>query len=249
VVIARRVGWPSWLHWTPEWAALLDPSQAAVCFVYREGRSSQWNEFEADGVAALVWLLHGALGDQLRNEVDPTTGRVKLASDRRYSHADFWSKGVGIVTPHRAQQALIVTKLQRLFQGQAATPAQIREAVDTVERFQGQQRDVMIATFALGDPDAIRHEDEFSYEPQPFQCHGVSRPRQTRRPRVPGSRESLATRSGRAKAVRSPQGICGDVLCQHSPDDSRSLGESHAQHCTGDVPVAIIDTIDNSAAL
>jgi DNA replication ATP-dependent helicase Dna2 len=30
-----------------------------------------------------------------------------------------------------------------------------------VERFQGQERDVMIASFALGDPDAIREEDEF----------------------------------------------------------------------------------------
>ena len=40
-------------------------------------------------------------------------------------------------------------------------PALIRDAVDTVERFQGQQRDVMLATFALGDPDAIATEDEF----------------------------------------------------------------------------------------
>jgi superfamily I DNA and/or RNA helicase len=77
-----------------------------------------------------------------------------------YSSDDFWKFGVGVVTPHRAQQALVVSGLQRLF-GPAVPPSTIRESVDTVERFQGQQRDVMIATFALGDPDAISDEDEF----------------------------------------------------------------------------------------
>ena len=32
-----------------------------------------------------------------------------------------------------------------------------------MERFQGQQRDVIIASFGLGDPDLIRAEDEFLY--------------------------------------------------------------------------------------
>ena len=74
---------------------------------------------------------------------------------------EFWRRGIGIVTPHRAQQALIVAKLQQVFGSLGVSTQLIRDAVDTVERFQGQQRDVIIASFALGDQDAIQEEDEF----------------------------------------------------------------------------------------
>ena len=151
-------GWPQTLYWTPEWTSLLDADQRTVCFVYPEGRSSQWNQFEADAIASLVWLLNGRLGEQLQNE-RAASGPAIPTSGQPYSLQDFWAKGVGIVTPHRAQQALIVSRLQSIFQAQGTHG--IREAVDTVERFQGQQRDVMLATFALGDPDAISVEDEF----------------------------------------------------------------------------------------
>ncbi|MCA9627463.1 MAG: AAA family ATPase, partial [Myxococcales bacterium] len=151
--------WPAHLYWTPEWATFLDPMQPCSVFVYDEGRSSQWNPFEADAVASLLWLLSGCMSSQLANELD-RLGTVKARSASRYSSEDFWKFGVGVVTPHRAQQALVVSSLQRTF-GLAVPPSRIRESVDTVERFQGQQRDVMIATFALGDPDAISDEDEF----------------------------------------------------------------------------------------
>lgn len=156
---APPANWPSHLFWTPEWSALLDPNHPCSVFVYDEGRSSQWNPFEANAVASLIWLLADKMASQLANELD-IQGAPIAGSGALYSSMDFWSKGIGVVTPHRAQQGLVVSGLQRLF-GPTVPPNRIRESVDTVERFQGQQRDVMIATFALGDPDEIRNEDKF----------------------------------------------------------------------------------------
>ncbi|GMU20605.1 MAG: hypothetical protein AMXMBFR13_07020 [Phycisphaerae bacterium] len=157
---SRPGNWPTDLHWCPEWASLLDPAQPAVCFVYQEGRSSQSNRFEADAVSALIWLLHGRLADRLQNERDPA-GRTIPRSTTPYTPQEFWEKAVGVVTPHRAQQGLVVSRLQQLFASTGVDQRAIRNAVDTVERFQGQQRDVIIASFALGDPDQIGEEDEF----------------------------------------------------------------------------------------
>jgi superfamily I DNA and/or RNA helicase len=158
----QPANWPESLCWTPAWTALLDPRHPAVCFVYDEGRASQWNPFEADAVAALITLLNGRVAAQLHGERDINGQLIQEGLAQPYSPLQFWRQAVGVVTPHRAQQALIVNRLQQIFgEGNPEAMAAIRDAVDTVERFQGQQRDVMIASFALGDPDAIRDEDEF----------------------------------------------------------------------------------------
>lgn len=156
---AAPIGWPAHLYWTPEWSELLDPSKPCSVFVYDEGRSSQWNHFEANAVASLTWLLIERLSRQLANERD-ASGAAIPPNSTPYSADKFWTHGLGVVTPHRAQRALVINSLQGLF-GSVASAHAIRESIDTVERFQGQQRDVMIATFALGDPDAISDEAEF----------------------------------------------------------------------------------------
>jgi superfamily I DNA and/or RNA helicase len=159
---SQPADWPPGLYWTPEWSAFLNPDCPAVCFVYPEGRSSQWNQFEADAIAALVFLLHNRTAEQLLNERSPLTGQIVLpATNQTYSLDGFWESAIGVVTPHRAQQGLIISRLQQTFAATGVAPSVIRSAVDTVERFQGQQRDVILASYALGDPDAIHDEDEF----------------------------------------------------------------------------------------
>jgi len=161
VILANRFDRISGHDGTPEWATLLDPEQPTVSFAYPEGVSSQWNAFEADAIAALAWLLYGRLADQPENEIVPVSSATIPVGTNAYGASEFWTRGVGVVTPHRAQQGLTISRLQQVFAPVGVEPSRIRDAVDTVERFQGRQRDVMLASFALGDPDSIAEEDEF----------------------------------------------------------------------------------------
>jgi DNA replication ATP-dependent helicase Dna2 len=157
----QPANWPAALNWTPDWCRLLDPAKPATCFVYDDGRSSQRNFFEAEAITALLLLLNGRMANQLRNELHPGTGAPIPLSKIPYTAQEFWDRAVGVVTPHRAQQGLIVSRLQQVFNATGPLAEAIRGAVDTVERFQGQQRDIIIASFALGDPDQIAEEEEF----------------------------------------------------------------------------------------
>jgi DNA replication ATP-dependent helicase Dna2 len=153
--------WPDQLYWTPHWSQFLDPNHPTVCFIYEDPISSQINDFEADSTSALIWLLSKHLANKLENERDVDGSIKPHLPSTIYSSQSFWEKAVGVVTPHRVQMSKIVYRLQQVFSSDS--PEDIRNAVDTVERFQGQQRDVIIASFGIGDPDIISSEDEFLF--------------------------------------------------------------------------------------
>jgi len=138
-------GWPAAVPWSSAYSVLLSPSRPVSCFVYPEGRSCQSNEFEAFAVTQLVTLARLTVRSD---------GGDELCTD-----TEFWTKKLGIVTPHRAQQALITRRLQQAFP--TSDPSIIRSAVDTVERFQGQEREIIIGSYAVGDEDAIGQEETF----------------------------------------------------------------------------------------
>jgi DNA replication ATP-dependent helicase Dna2 len=157
----QPASWPVELVWTPEWEALLDPDAPTVVFIHPDARSSQWNQFEGEVVTSLVTLLRDRALDRLENERDVNGNIIPTDNASLCADEDFWNRRVGIVTPHRAQQSLVIKRLQTTLGGDPTKNALIRDAVDTVERFQGQQRDTIIVSFALGDPDAIGEEEEF----------------------------------------------------------------------------------------
>jgi DNA replication ATP-dependent helicase Dna2 len=164
---SRPADWPDQLPWSDDYHRLLDPEHPAVCVVYDDRMSAQSNPFEADAIAALVWLLRNHLYRGLANELDPYGSTIPLGEPaERFAGPEFWRRGIGVVAPHRAQMSLIAGRLQALFPSDPAT--QVRGAVDTVERFQGQERDVILASFGLGDPDVIAAEEEFLYNLRRF---------------------------------------------------------------------------------
>jgi len=145
---ARPRDWPAGLPWHAHLARILDSEEPLVAVVHPDQYSSQRNDAEADLVAGMVRSLFGTLLPEEGNEpLDAVT---------------FFKDGVGIVTPHRAQQAAVSERLTRFLQGHDAIEAMLG-AVDTVERFQGQEKTVMIASFGLGDRDQIAAEEEFLF--------------------------------------------------------------------------------------
>ncbi len=78
------------------------------------------------------------------------------------------TKGIGIVVPHRAQKALLRQRFPSL--------AQVA-AIDTVERFQGDEREVIIVSATASDPAYILAEAEFLLSPNRLNV-ALSRSRQ-----------------------------------------------------------------------
>jgi len=157
---SKPADWPRETPFSSDYAAILDPRKAVGCFVYDDPNlSGQSNEFEAQSVAALLRSLWGRMGAP-NNRRDENGAPINDESSI-YSLEEFWKRGVGVVAPHRAQGNRICEALWAAFKDTGVSPAHIRNAVDTVERFQGQERDVIIASFGLGDPDMVALEDEF----------------------------------------------------------------------------------------
>lgn len=158
---AAPEGWPQGLAWTPAVDEILDPEKPVSCLLHSDGVSAQSSDFEARLVVGLVRRLWDRLIPGLAGEMNPDGSERGLAPPGSCDAPDFWARRVGIVTPHRAQQGLIVGGLAAAFGCLGHDPRLIRSAVDTVERFQGQQRDVMLASYAVGDPDTVADEEEF----------------------------------------------------------------------------------------
>jgi hypothetical protein len=185
---ATPAGWPGGVPWWTVYDRILEPALPCVAVTYDDGTSGQANAFEATLVAGTVLAYRAT---------------EKLRAGGAFSEAKFWVDSLGIVTPHRAQRSAVVELLRVALAPESVPADMIDDAVDTVERFQGGERDLILVSFGIGDPDLIRSEERFLFQRQ---------------------RINVAISRARAKAVLF---ISRDLLF-HLPDDKDVVLDSRA---------------------
>jgi hypothetical protein len=140
-----REGWEEGLSdWERE---ALDPARP-VCILMHEGPAAgTHNPFEVSLVARLTQLL--------RERLPPEEGAAGLSS------GTFWNERLAVVSPHRAQNAAIRDALRARKLGDECV-------VETVDRIQGRERDSIIASYTVSDPEFARAEAEFIFSAERF---------------------------------------------------------------------------------
>jgi superfamily I DNA and/or RNA helicase len=124
---------------------LLLPERAAVLVTYTPPRSfTARNPIEAEIAGACVERLAACL-------INPKTGAV-------YTPDAFARRGMAVLSPHRAQNSTIRQVLASRGFGAVGRPMPL---VDTVEKLQGKERDVVVVSYGVADAEYAEAEAEF----------------------------------------------------------------------------------------
>lgn len=141
--------WPKTLDWSPSYASVLDGDRPLVSIIHQDRYSSQRNVDEARSVVAMIAALRGRL--------------MPIGGSSAFDDEKLFEEGVGVVTPHRAQRAAVIDAIAKALDLSGPAFQKMAASVDTVERFQGQQRVAMFCSFGMADLDAIAGEEEFLF--------------------------------------------------------------------------------------
>ncbi|HEV2130570.1 MAG TPA: ATP-binding protein, partial [Longimicrobiaceae bacterium] len=135
----------------------LAPEDAVVFCTYEGVRAAASNPFEARLAARLVRLAR-----ELLREPD---------TREPYSSERFVSEALAVISPHRAQNSAILAELL-----QAGFRREELPVVDTVERMQGNEREMIIVSYGVADREYAEAEAEFLLNPNRFNV-SITRPR------------------------------------------------------------------------
>ena len=115
----------------------------------------------------IVVIVHDEAASQVRNPfeqrlVEPVLRA--LASDDKYNLSP--EHGLGVVVPHRAQRADLLNAVDVLKRIDPETQGVLVSAVDTVERFQGDERTAILVSATESDRDYLLASSGFLYDPR-----------------------------------------------------------------------------------
>lgn len=115
----------------------------------------------------LVVVVHDEAGSQVRNPFEQSLIEplIRVLADGAGFALDA-DEGLGIVVPHRAQRAALRQAFPALCVIDAATGLPSRSAIDTVERFQGGERTVILVSATESDPAYLLMAGEFLLDPR-----------------------------------------------------------------------------------
>ncbi|MDT5268005.1 MAG: hypothetical protein QOH49_191 [Acidobacteriota bacterium] len=129
-----------------------------------EGLDEEWLRAVLAPEHALVVVEHDEEGSQQSNEFEAALVESIARAATEGLKLDART-GVGVVVPHRAQKALLAARLPHL-----------ADAIDTVERFQGGERELIIVSATVSDREFADSESDFLLEPRRLTV-AVSRPK------------------------------------------------------------------------
>lgn len=135
----------------------------------------------------------------------------------------FAAEEIGVVAPYRAQGRLIRNLLQQ-FVPETAVRRQI--IVDTVERMQGQERDLIILSLTTSNPGFAANVGEFFFQPERLNV-AITRPR--KKLIIVGSRFILNTQTAdpdlQANINLLENLLASSTIISHSRDLSPQVWE------------------------
>lgn len=115
----------------------------------------------------LVVIVHDEVSSQHRNAFEQaliTPILETLADERLYALTP--EDGLGVVVPHRAQRAALQEGIPALSRFDPETGERILSAVDTVERFQGDERIAIFVSATESDPEYLLATGDFLLDPR-----------------------------------------------------------------------------------
>ena len=143
--LTLRDGWADGLaHWE---RVALDPEVPVCVLLHDAAPAGTSNPFEVALAARLV--------DCFRHAMVPAPDEVELTPEV------FWQHRLAVVSPHRAQNAAIRAVFAR-------DPAFASAVVETVDRIQGKERDAVIVSYTVSDPEFALAEAEFLFSTERF---------------------------------------------------------------------------------